>query len=60
MMKKVNGQKCPYETGVEWKAEEDIVYFDVSFMPPYFEGRWRFIIDGFLGCYRVNLDFVNM
>lgn len=59
MMRKLKGKKCPYEKGEEWLMENDVVYFDVSFMPSNFEGRWRFTIDGLLGCFRVNFDFVN-
>lgn len=58
MYKKLNGRKCPYAKGEKFLSEEDVVYFDVSFMPPYFQGRWRFTIDGMLGCFRVHFDFV--
>ncbi|KAL7025621.1 hypothetical protein ACKWTF_013566 [Chironomus riparius] len=57
--KKLKGKQCPYNKNQIFPADEDTVYFDVSYMPPTFQGRWRFTIDGDLGCFRVRFDFVD-
>ncbi|KAG5670380.1 hypothetical protein PVAND_000650 [Polypedilum vanderplanki] len=57
---KMKGKGCPYNEGMVTEINNEIVYFDVSFMPFTFEGRWRFTIEGELGCYRVYFDFVDI
>jgi hypothetical protein len=58
--KKLNGTGCPYPNGKMNTIFNEAVYFDVSFMPFTFQGRWRFTINGELGCYRVHYDFVDI